>query len=81
MPQAIFAIAISLGLQYGVPLEEFVKAFVNVSFPPNGTVHGHEKIKACRSLIDLIFRDLAANYAPELLPAATESDIKPIQSE
>ena len=57
-----FAIAISLGLQYGVPLEEFVEAFVFTRFEPNGSVQGHENIKMATSVIDYIFRELALSY-------------------
>ena len=57
-----FAIAISLGLQYGVPLEEFVEAFVFTRFEPNGSVQGHENIKMSTSVIDYIFRELALSY-------------------
>ncbi|MBF0205384.1 MAG: vitamin B12-dependent ribonucleotide reductase [Oligoflexia bacterium] len=57
-----FSIAISLGLQYGVPLEEFVDAFVFTKFEPNGIVIGHENIKMATSVIDYIFRDLACRY-------------------
>ncbi len=57
-----FAIAISLGLQYGVPLEEFVEAFVFTRFEPNGPVQGHDNIKMSTSVIDYIFRELALSY-------------------
>lgn len=57
-----FSIAISLGLQYGVPLEEFVDAFTFTKFEPNGIVQGHDNIKMTTSVIDYIFRDLAMNY-------------------
>jgi ribonucleoside-diphosphate reductase alpha chain len=57
-----FAIAISLGLQYGVPLEEFVEAFVFTRFEPNGPVTGHDNIKMSTSVIDFIFRELAMTY-------------------
>jgi ribonucleoside-diphosphate reductase alpha chain len=57
-----FAIAVSLGLQYGVPLEEFVDAFVFTKFEPNGMVQGHKYIKMVTSVIDYIFRDLAITY-------------------
>src|SRR5581483_7691236 len=57
-----FAIAISLGLQYGVPLEEFVEAFVFTRFEPNGTVQGHDNIKMSTSVIDYVFRELAMSY-------------------
>jgi ribonucleoside-diphosphate reductase alpha chain len=57
-----FAIAVSLGLQYGVPLEEYVDAFTFSRFEPNGMVIGHENIKMATSVIDFIFRDLALSY-------------------
>ena len=57
-----FAIAVSLGLQYGVPLEEYVDAFTFTRFEPNGMVRGHENIKMATSVLDFIFRDLALTY-------------------
>ena len=57
-----FAIAISLGLQYGVPLEEFVDAFVFTRFEPNGMVTGNPHLKISTSVIDYIFRELAVTY-------------------
>ena len=57
-----FSIAISLGLQYGVPLEEFVDAFVFTRFEPSGAVQGHPRIKMSTSIIDYIFRELAISY-------------------
>jgi ribonucleoside-diphosphate reductase alpha chain len=57
-----FAIAISLGMQYGVPLEEFVDAFTFTRFEPNGPVIGHPHIKMSTSIIDYIFRELAVSY-------------------
>ena len=57
-----FSIAISLGLQYGVPLEEFVDAFTFTKFEPNGVVQGHENLKMATSVIDYVFRDLACKY-------------------
>jgi ribonucleoside-diphosphate reductase alpha chain len=57
-----FAISISLGLQHGVPLEEFVDAFVFTRFPPNGMVSGHNNIKMSTSVIDYVFRELAISY-------------------
>ncbi|WKZ70609.1 MAG: vitamin B12-dependent ribonucleotide reductase [Melioribacteraceae bacterium] len=57
-----FAIAISLGLQHGVPLEEFVDAFVFTRFEPSGIVVGNERIKMSTSVIDYIFRELAVTY-------------------
>src|SRR5690606_16242361 len=57
-----FAIAISLGLQYGVPLEEYVDAFVFTRFEPNGIVTGHPNVKMSTSIIDYIFRELAISY-------------------
>ena len=57
-----FAISISLGLQHGVPLEEFVDAFVFTRFEPSGIVTGNDKIKMATSVIDYIFRELAVTY-------------------
>jgi ribonucleoside-diphosphate reductase alpha chain len=57
-----FAIAVSLGLQYGVPLEEYVDAFTFSRFEPNGVVQGHDYVKMSTSVIDYIFRDLAISY-------------------
>ena len=57
-----FAIAISLGLQHGVPLEEFVDAFVFTRFEPSGVVTGNKRIKMSTSVIDYIFRELAVTY-------------------
>ena len=57
-----FAIAISLGLQHGVPLDEFVDAFVFTRFEPNGVVTGNPHIKMTTSIIDYIFRELAVTY-------------------
>jgi ribonucleoside-diphosphate reductase alpha chain len=57
-----FAIAISLGLQYGVPLEEFVEAFVFTKFEPAGLVQGNDSIKNATSVLDYIFRELAVSY-------------------
>lgn len=79
-----FAIAVSLGLQYGVPLEEYVDAFTFSRFEPNGMVQGHDYVKMATSVIDYIFRDLAISYLrrtdlaqvkPEdLLATGTKSD-------
>lgn len=57
-----FAIAISLGLQYGVPLEEYVDAFVFTKFEPSGMVTGNKTIKMATSVIDYVFRELAISY-------------------
>jgi ribonucleoside-diphosphate reductase alpha chain len=80
-----FAIAVSLGLQYGVPLEEYVDAFTFSRFEPNGVVQGHDYVKMATSVIDYIFRDLAISYLkrndlgqikPEdLLTTGTKNDI------
>jgi len=82
-----FAIAISLGLQYGVPLEEYVDAFTFSRFEPNGPVKGHDYVKMATSVIDYIFRDLAISYlkrtdlgqvnADDLLTTGTKSDSLP----
>jgi ribonucleoside-diphosphate reductase alpha chain len=58
-----FAIAVSIGLQYGVPLEEFVEAFTFTRFEPNGPVQGNDRIKNATSILDYIFRELAISYA------------------
>jgi ribonucleoside-diphosphate reductase alpha chain len=57
-----FAIAISLGLQYGVPLEEYVEAFTFTRFEPAGMVQGNEAIKSATSILDYVFRELAVSY-------------------
>ncbi len=57
-----FAIAISLGLQYGVPLDEFISAFVGTKFEPSGKVHGNDRILSATSILDYIFRELAISY-------------------
>jgi ribonucleoside-diphosphate reductase alpha chain len=57
-----FAIAISVGLQYGVPLEEFVDAFTFTKFEPAGMVQGNDSIKSATSILDYIFRELAVSY-------------------
>jgi ribonucleoside-diphosphate reductase alpha chain len=82
-----FAIAVSLGLQYGVPLEEYVDAFTFSRFEPNGVVQGHDYVKMATSVIDYIFRDLAISYLkrsdlgqvkPEdLLTTGTKNDAPP----
>jgi ribonucleoside-diphosphate reductase alpha chain len=57
-----FAIAVSLGLQYGVPLEEYVDAFTFTKFEPAGMVQGNDAIKNATSILDYIFRELAVSY-------------------
>ncbi len=57
-----FAIAISIGLQYGVPLEEFVDAYVFTRFEPHGVVKGNDAIRMATSILDYIFRELAVSY-------------------
>ena len=57
-----FAIAISIGLQHGVPLERFVDQFLFSRFEPNGMVKGNSRIKMATSVIDYLFRELAINY-------------------
>ena len=57
-----FAIAISLGLQYGVPLDEFIDAFIETKFEPSGEVKGNDRILNATSILDYIFRDLAISY-------------------
>jgi ribonucleoside-diphosphate reductase alpha chain len=57
-----FAIAISIGLQYGVPLEEYVEAFTFTRFDPSGVVQGNSRIKNSTSILDYVFRELAVSY-------------------
>ena len=57
-----FAIAISLGLQYGVPLDEFVNAFIETKFEPSSKVYGNDRILSATSILDYIFRELAISY-------------------
>jgi ribonucleoside-diphosphate reductase alpha chain len=57
-----FAIAVSLGLQYGVPLEEYVEAFTFTRFEPSGFVAGNQSIKNATSILDYVFRELAISY-------------------
>ena len=57
-----FAIAVSLGLQYGVPLDEYVNAYVGTKFEPSGKVHGNDRILSATSILDYIFRELAISY-------------------
>lgn len=73
-----FAIAISLGLQYGVPLDEYVDAFVFTRFEPNGMVAGNPHIKMTTSVIDYIFRELAITYLDRFdLAQVLPEDIRP----
>ncbi len=74
-----FAIAVSLGLQYGVPLDEFVDVFTFARFEPNGLVQGHDNIKRTTSIIDFVFRDLALNYLGrnDLVHVAPEDVVEP----
>ena len=57
-----FAIAISLGLQYGVPLDEYVDAFLDTKFEPSGNVLGNDRILSASSILDYVFRELAISY-------------------
>ena len=57
-----FAIAISLGLQYGVPLDEYVDAFIDTKFEPSGKVEGNDRILSASSILDYVFRELAISY-------------------
>ncbi|MFC3207734.1 vitamin B12-dependent ribonucleotide reductase [Aquamicrobium soli] len=69
-----FAIAISLGLQYGVPLEEYVEAFTFVKFEPAGMVQGNDAIKSATSIIDYVFRELAVSYLDRTDLAHVDTD-------
>jgi len=57
-----FAIAVSLGLQYGVPLEKFVASYTFTRFEPNGVVQGNARVKMATSVVDYIFRELGITY-------------------
>ena len=70
-----FAIAVSLGLQHGVPLEEYVEAFTFTRFEPNGPVVGHDNIKMATSIIDYIFRELAVSYLGRYELAQVQPDM------
>jgi ribonucleoside-diphosphate reductase alpha chain len=73
-----FAIAISIGLQYGVPLEEFVEAFTFTRFEPAGLVEGNDTIKMSTSILDYIFRELAISYSGrDDLAHAQPADLMP----
>tara|TARA_Y100001934_G_scaffold16092_3_gene19307 strand:+ start:6176 stop:9850 length:3675 start_codon:yes stop_codon:yes gene_type:complete len=73
-----FAIAVSIGLQYGVPLEEFVEAFTFTRFEPSGMVEGNETIKMSTSILDYIFRELAISYlARDDLAHVEPADLTP----
>jgi len=73
-----FAIAVSIGLQYGVPLEEFVDAFTFTRFEPSGLVEGNDQIKMATSVLDYMFRELAISYlSREDLAHASRHDIAP----
>jgi ribonucleoside-diphosphate reductase alpha chain len=73
-----FAIAISIGLQYGVPLEEFVEAFTFTRFEPSGMVEGNDAIKMATSVVDYIFRELAISYLSRSdLAHVQPSDLQP----
>ena len=72
-----FAIAISLGLQYGVPLDEFVDAFIETKFEPSGEINGNDRILSASSILDYIFRELAISYLGREDLAHTPSISKP----
>ena len=78
-----FAIAISLGLQYGVPLDEFVNAYLETKFEPSGKIDGNDRILSASSILDYIFRELAISYlgredlahTPSLTPRENNNEI------
>ncbi len=80
-----FAIAISLGLQYGVPLDEYISAFVGTKFEPSGKVHGNDRILSATSILDYIFRELAISYlnredlahTPSIASTENQYEVKP----
>ncbi len=75
-----FAIAISLGLQYGVPLDEFVDAFIETKFEPSGEIKGNDRILNASSILDYIFRELAISYLGREDLAHTPSINKPSEN-
>tara|TARA_B100001057_G_scaffold485765_1_gene565934 strand:+ start:362 stop:1183 length:822 start_codon:yes stop_codon:yes gene_type:complete len=78
-----FAIAISLGLQYGVPLDEYVDAFIDTKFEPSGNVIGNDRILSASSILDYVFRELAISYLgkEELAHTPSIASTKEIDSE
>tara|TARA_Y100001958_G_C21196353_1_gene523640 strand:- start:433 stop:1251 length:819 start_codon:yes stop_codon:yes gene_type:complete len=78
-----FAIAISLGLQYGVPLEEYVDAFIDTKFEPSGNVSGNDRILSASSILDYVFRELAISYLgkEELAHTPSIAGVKNISTE
>ena len=83
-----FAIAVSKGLQYGVPLEEFVDTFTFQTFEPRGMVEGHENIKMSNSIVDYVFRALGLEYLnrtdlvqvpPKETPNEVSEVVEPVQ--
>ena len=76
-----FAIAISLGLQYGVPLDEFVDAFIDTKFEPSGKVMGNDRILSATSILDYVFRELAISYLGKEELAHTPSIASTVISE
>ena len=78
-----FAIAISLGLQYGVPLDEYVDAFLDTKFEPSGNVIGNDRILSASSILDYVFRELAISYLgkEELAHTPSIANSKNISSE
>jgi ribonucleoside-diphosphate reductase alpha chain len=73
-----FAIAISIGLQYGVPLEEFIEAYTFTRFEPSGMVEGNDAIRMSTSVLDYIFRELAISYAGRTdLAHVEQADLRP----
>ena len=78
-----FAIAISLGLQYGVPLDEYVDAFLDTKFEPSGNVTGNDRILSASSILDYVFRELAISYLgkEELAHTPSIANSKNISSE
>ena len=80
-----FAIAVSKGLQYGVPLEEFVDTFTFQTFEPRGMVEGHENIKMSNSIIDYVFRALGLEYLDRTdivqVPPKDKKQVEPVAVE
>ena len=76
-----FAIAISLGLQYGVPLDEFVDAFIDTKFEPSGKVEGNDRILSATSILDYVFRELAISYLGKEDLAHTPSIVSTVSTD
>jgi ribonucleoside-diphosphate reductase alpha chain len=73
-----FSISVSLSLQHGVPLEEYVEAFTHTKFEPCGPVSGDERIKMASSILDYVFRELEATYLKKETIQESETESEPV---